>query len=146
MLDKILIPINESAIVQRLIKKLPSHLEIPQKEIYFVYISKPYPPSSYAEVAYNDYSISIEHHRAACKAHAQKLFNKYRKLLELAKKIELIHDFDDDFSSGIIQAAKKKKVDVIIMTTHRYTGLKSIFLGDRVHDVIVNSKFPVLVV
>ena len=146
MLDKILIPINESAIVQRLIKKLPSRLEIPQKEIYFVYISKPYPPSSYSEVAYNDYSISIGHHRAACKGHAQNLFNKYHKLLEPAKKIELIHDFDDDISSGIIQAAKKKKVDVIIMTTHRYTGLKSIFLGDRVHDVIVNSKFPVLVV
>lgn len=146
MLDKVLIPIDDSEIVHRLIKKIPSCLDIAQKEIYFVYISKSYPPSTYSEVAYNDYSISIEHHRAACKAHAQKLFAKYRKLLESAKQLELIHNFDDDIPSGILQAAKKKKVDVIAMTTHRYTGLKSILLGDKVHDVIVNSKYPVLVI
>lgn len=146
MLNKVLIPINESEIVTRLIKKIPSYLDITQKEIYFVYVSKPYPPSTYSEVAYNDYSISIEHHRAACKAHAQKLFTRYRKLLESAKQLEIIHIFDDDIPSGILHAAKKKKVDVIAMTTHRYTGLKSILLGDKVHDVIVNSKYPVLII
>lgn len=146
MLDKVLIPIDESDIVQRLIKKLPSYIDISQKEIYVVHISKPYPPSTYSEVAYNDYSISIEHHRVACKAHAQKLFAKYQKLLESAKKLELVHDFGDDIPSGILQAAKKKKVDIIAMTTHRYSGLKSILLGDKVHDVIVNSKYPVLVI
>lgn len=146
MLNKILIPVDESMIVHRLIKKIPNYIDIEEKEIYYVYISRPYPPSTYAEVAYNDYAITIEHHRAACKAHAAKLFTKYRNLMKLAKKIECIHDFDDDIPNGIIRAAKKKKVDIIVMTTHRYSGLKSILLGDKVHDVIVNSKYPILVI
>ncbi|BEI38629.1 hypothetical protein PHIN8_05730 [Polynucleobacter sp. HIN8] len=146
MINSVLIPIDESVIVQQLIKKLSSYLDLEKIDIYLVNVSKPNPPATYSEYAYNDYSISIEHHKLACSAYAKKLFSKYEKVLAKAKHLELIHEFDDDIPNGIIHAAKKKKVDLIAMATHRYSGLKSILLGDKVHNVIVNSKLPVLVI
>ncbi len=146
MLDKILIPIDDSTIVQKLIKRIPTVIDISQKELYLVHVSDPYPPRIYSDSVLSEFNISVKHHRESCRAFANKIFKNYQKLLSQAKQVELIHIYEEDIPFGILTAAKKTKVDVIAMTTHRYTGLKSILLGDKVHDVIVNSKYPVLVI
>ena len=43
------------------------------------------------------------------------------------------------------QMAKKAKVDVIVMASHKRTGIKGILLGSETHEVIVHSTLPVLV-
>ncbi len=60
MINSVLIPIDESVIVQQLIKKLSNYLDVEKIDIYLVNVSKPSPPATYSEYAYNDYSISID--------------------------------------------------------------------------------------
>jgi nucleotide-binding universal stress UspA family protein len=47
--------------------------------------------------------------------------------------------------SGIIEAAKKAKCDLIFMASHGRRGLSGILLGSETHKVLTHSKIPVLV-
>lgn len=146
MLDTILVPIDDSSIVRSLLKKLPSIMDISGKNIYLLHVSEPYPPNIYSESALSEYYISDKKHKEYSHELAKKLFDKLSKYLSKSKKVSLVHIFDDDIAHGILMSAKKHKVDIIAMTSHRYLGLKNIVLGDNVHKVIVNSKIPVLVI
>jgi nucleotide-binding universal stress UspA family protein len=44
-----------------------------------------------------------------------------------------------------LDGAKKAKADVIVMASHKRTGIKGVLLGSETHEVIVHSKLPVLV-
>jgi nucleotide-binding universal stress UspA family protein len=44
-----------------------------------------------------------------------------------------------------LDAAKKAKVDVIVMASHKRTGIKGLLLGSETHEVIVHATLPVLV-
>lgn len=68
-----------------------------------------------------------------------------------AKKIENGLEFKIITKSGredeeIIKYAKKKKVDLIVIGTHRRTGIEHIFCGSIAEKVIRRSPFPVLVI
>lgn len=145
-MNTLLIPIDDSILVKNMIKKLPQILDISGKTIYLVHISDPFPPTIYSESALSEYYISEKSHRESCYEYARKLFESYKKLLAQADSVNLIHAYDSDISDGILKAAKKNKVDGIIMASHRYTGVANVLLGNKVHKVIVSSKFPVLVV
>jgi nucleotide-binding universal stress UspA family protein len=47
---------------------------------------------------------------------------------------------------AIIQTAKKKKCDLIIMASHGRSGVSSLLLGSVTQKVLTHSKIPVLVV
>jgi nucleotide-binding universal stress UspA family protein len=47
---------------------------------------------------------------------------------------------------AIIQTAKKKKCDLIIMASHGRSGVSGLLLGSVTHKVLTHSKIPVLVV
>jgi nucleotide-binding universal stress UspA family protein len=46
---------------------------------------------------------------------------------------------------GIVQAARKKKCDVIFMASHGRGGLASLILGSTTQKVLAHSKLPVVV-
>lgn len=145
MLNKILVPIDDSQLVRSMIKKLHSTIDLTGKSIFLTYISDPYPPTIYSESALSEYYVSEDTHRKTSQEFAQKLFEKYEKLLDKASSVVLVHTFSDDIPDGILKAAQKNKVDCIAMASHRYTGINNVLLGDKVHKVIVSSKLPVLV-
>lgn len=47
-------------------------------------------------------------------------------------------------SSAIIRAAKQLGADLIVMATHRYTGLNRVLLGSVTELVVRESPIPVL--
>ena len=145
MLNKILIPVDNSPLVRNMIKNLHKTIDLTGKSLYLLHISDPYPPTIYSESALSEYYISEDMHLKSCQEFTQNLFEKYKKLLDKASSIFLVHIFGDDIPNGILTAAKKNKVDCIAMASHRYTGINNILLGDKVHKVIVSSKLPVLV-
>ena len=145
MLNKILVPIDDSPLVRNMIKKLHATIDLTGKSIFLTHISDPYPPTIYTESALSEYYISEDTHRKSCQDFVRNLFEKYKKLLDEAGSVSLVHVFSDDIPDGILKAAKKNKVDCIAMASHRYTGVNNILLGDKVHKVIVSSKLPVLV-
>ena len=145
MFNKLLIPIDGSPLVRGMIKKLPKTFNLTDKELVLIHVATPLPPTIYSESALSDYYISKEFHQESAEEFAQKIFKQYKNFLGEVKSISLLITFNEDVPAGIIKAAKKNKVNCIVMASHRYTGLDNILLGNKVHQVIVTSKFPVLV-
>jgi nucleotide-binding universal stress UspA family protein len=48
-------------------------------------------------------------------------------------------------SRGIIEAAERRKCDVIFMASHGYRGLTGLLLGSVTQEVLTHSEIPVLV-
>ncbi|GAB3411897.1 universal stress protein [Massilia agilis] len=51
----------------------------------------------------------------------------------------------DDPYEAILQTAKERKCDLIIMASHGRRGLKGVLLGSETQKVLVHSDIPVLV-
>jgi nucleotide-binding universal stress UspA family protein len=47
---------------------------------------------------------------------------------------------------GIIETAKKKKCDLIVMASHGRRGISALLLGSETTKVLTHSKIPVMVV
>ena len=60
-------------------------------------------------------------------------------------KAKTLHIGNANLSAGILDAAKKAKADVIVMASHKRTGIKGMLLGSETHEVIVHAALPVLV-
>lgn len=146
MFNTLLIPLDTSTLVKNMIKKLPQILEISGKTIVFTHISEPFAPMIYVETSLGEYHVDEKTHRKSCEESAKKLFESYKKILTPFASVSFVHLFDADIPRGILKVAKKNKVDMIVMASHRYTGINKALLGDKVHKVIVSSKYPVLVV
>ncbi len=58
---------------------------------------------------------------------------------------EVLHVVSDSPYEAIIEAAKKKKCDLIFMASHGRRGLSGLVLGSETHKVLIHSKIPVLV-
>jgi nucleotide-binding universal stress UspA family protein len=128
-----------------MVKKLPKIFNIADKELILIHVAAPLPPTIYSESALSDYYISNEFHQESAEEFAQKIFKQYKNTLSEAKSISLLIAFDENVPNGVVKAAKKNKVDCIVMASHRYKGLDNILLGNKVHQVIISSQFPVLV-
>lgn len=51
----------------------------------------------------------------------------------------------DDISEGLVKAANKMKVDLIVMASHGRKGIKRLLLGSETQNVLTHSELPVLV-
>ena len=49
-------------------------------------------------------------------------------------------------ASEIVEVAKERNTDLIIISTHGYTGLKHVFLGSTTENVVRYAPCPVLTV
>ena len=58
---------------------------------------------------------------------------------------EVFHVVSDSPYEAIIDAAKKKKCDLIFMASHGRRGLSGLVLGSETQKVLIHSKIPVLV-
>jgi nucleotide-binding universal stress UspA family protein len=79
--------------------------------------------------------------------HARKMLAKVEKAAKTARvKCEAVTVVSDFPYQKIIETAKKKKCDLIIMASHGRKGLSSLLLGSETAKVLTHSKIPVLVV
>jgi len=51
----------------------------------------------------------------------------------------------DVVSDAVILAAKRAKVDLIVMASHGRRGIKRLLLGSETQQVLTHSEVPVLV-
>ncbi len=52
---------------------------------------------------------------------------------------------DEHPYQGIINAATKKKADLIVMASHGRRGLSAVILGSETHKVVTHTDIPVLI-
>jgi universal stress protein A len=62
---------------------------------------------------------------------------------DLAVDIAVRHNFVFD---GILEVAREIRADLIITTTHGYTGLKHLLIGSTAENIVRRAPCPVLVV
>ncbi|MDB5903609.1 MAG: sulfate transporter [Betaproteobacteria bacterium] len=81
------------------------------------------------------------------KARAQKLLDRIGERARAAGvKYEGVAVTGDVPYEQIIEAAKKRKCDLILMASHGRRGLSGLLLGSETSKVLTHSKIPVLVV
>jgi nucleotide-binding universal stress UspA family protein len=79
--------------------------------------------------------------------HAEKMLAKVEELAAAADvKSESVAVTSDFPYQQIIDIAKKRKCDLIMMASHGRRGLSSLLLGSETAKVLTHSKIPVLVV
>jgi nucleotide-binding universal stress UspA family protein len=102
------------------------------------------PPIVYSDSSLG-YGYSQNDHKKACDAFAKNLFKNAMVVLGTGVVVKTLHTFSPSLASGVLAAAKKAKADVIVMASHKRTGIKGVLLGSQTNEVIVHSSLPVIV-
>jgi nucleotide-binding universal stress UspA family protein len=102
------------------------------------------PPIVYSDSSLG-YGYSQNDHKKACDAFAKNLFKNALAVLGNGVAVKTLHTFSPSLASGVLAAAKKAKADVIVMASHKRTGIKGVLLGSQTNEVIVHSSLPVIV-
>ena len=84
---------------------------------------------------------------AACKARAGKVLDEARAMSEqIGTAAEFLHVPNAHPATAIIETAKSRGCDLIVMASHGRRGLRRLFLGSQTSEVLVDGSVPVLVV
>ena len=144
MFKHLLVPVDGSEISKKSLKKVAELAKADNAAVTLVYVSDPQPPMVYSDSTLG-YGITQKDHQKACDAYAKDVFKKAATALGASIKAKTLHISNSTLSEGILDGVKKSKADVIVMASHKRTGIKGLLLGSETHEVIVHSKLPVLV-
>ncbi len=144
MFKHLLVPVDGSDVSKKALKKVAQLASADKAAVTLVYVSDPLPPTVYSDSTMG-YGITQKDHQKVCAAYAQDVFKKAATALGSSVKAKSLHVSNTNLSAGILDAAKKAKADVIVMASHKRTGIKGLLLGSETHEVIVHSTLPVLV-
>jgi nucleotide-binding universal stress UspA family protein len=144
MFKHLLVPVDGSDVSKKALKKVAQLASADKAAVTLVYVSDPLPPTVYSDSTMG-YGITQKDHQKVCAAYAQDVFKKAAAALGSSVKAKSLHVSNTNLSAGILDAAKKAKADVIVMASHKRTGIKGLLLGSETHEVIVHATLPVLV-
>ena len=85
-------------------------------------------------------------HGETVKAADDKLAVVERLAREAGVQVETLRLSNDHPWEAIVQAAKDKRCDLIVMASHGRRGVSAVVLGSETHKVLTHSTVPVLVV
>jgi nucleotide-binding universal stress UspA family protein len=89
----------------------------------------------------------FDHFDAAWKEHARKVLDEARAMAErIGTSAELLHVPNAHPATAIIETAKSRGCDLIVMASHGRRGLTKLFLGSQASEVLADGSVPVLVV
>ena len=84
---------------------------------------------------------------AACKEHAGKVLDEARAVAgQIGISVELLHVPNAHPATAIIETAKSRGCDLIVMASHGRRGLRKLLLGSQTSEVLADGSVPVLVV
>jgi nucleotide-binding universal stress UspA family protein len=109
-----------------------------------------YAAPDYSSTYYGDGYILRAPSAKAQAEESQRLARKCLSTIEVEAGVEKVpcevfHVISDSPYEAIIDAAKKKKCDLIVMASHGRRGLSAMVLGSETQKVLIHSKIPVLV-
>lgn len=145
MFKHLLVPIASEEMISKTFKHVSRLVKEDQARVTLVHVSEPIPLYMYESSAYG-FQAAEENHQLNCENYAKKLFDLAAIELGSTVKCDVCHLFNVNVFEGIVEAAKLAKVDVILMASHKRTGLKGLFMGSDTQAVIKHTKLPVLVI
>ena len=104
------------------------------------------PPSYFEGMAVYPQPFSPKEYKRATEAHAQKMLDRVKKLAGAASvRCDTMTLNARAPWEGILEAARSKGCDGIVMASHGRRGLEAVLLGSETTKVLTHSKIPVLV-
>src|SRR5262249_32188594 len=84
---------------------------------------------------------------AACKERVREVTDEVRSMAKrIGISVEFLHVPNAHPATAIIETAKSRGCDLIVMASHGRRGLSKLFLGSQTSEVLVDGSVPVLVV
>jgi nucleotide-binding universal stress UspA family protein len=89
----------------------------------------------------------VDRFDAACKERARKVLDEVRAMAEqIGISAELLHIPNAHPATAIIETAKSRGCDLVVMASHGRRGISKLFLGSQTSEVLADGSVPVLVV
>lgn len=144
MFKHLLVPIASEEMIKKTLKEVAKLVQADKARVTLVHISEPLPLYMYESSAFN-FQTAEENHKKTCSQYAKKLFDLATSELGNLIHCDVIHGYNVNVFEGIVEAAETSKVDVIVMATHKRSGLAGLFIGSDTNAVIKHTQLPVLV-
>ena len=145
MFKHILVPTDGSKLSAKTVKQAVKMAKSVGAKITGFYASPEYSSAYYGD-GYILRAPSSKAHDEATEKQARRCLSTIEVEAEVEKvPCEVMHVVSDSPYEAIIDAAKKKKCDLIFMASHGRRGLSGLVLGSETHKVLIHSKIPVLV-
>ena len=144
MFKNILVPVSGDSITKSELKAAIKLAKLDGAKISLVFVTDPVMPYSSSEVQ-SALALSVKEYKKLSDEFAKRVLAKAKSIIGPDIEVSEFHIYHPNVSDGIIEAAKKAKADVIIMTSHKRTGLRGIFLRSEAQEVILHSQLPVLI-
>lgn len=146
MFKQILVPTDGSKLSAKAIRTAASLARVCKAKLTGVYVIPPYAPPVYSEGAVLGMPVS----RRVFQESAEKTARKALAVVEIESQTAGVLSSTIYVSAAqpwqaIIQVARSKKCDAIVMASHGRRGLAGVLLGSETAKVLTHSKIPVLV-
>ena len=92
-----------------------------------------------AAIAPHDWELALAKRAAVIQRDVEKRLAK-RKIASAFVAVTV-----NDVHAGILETAKRRKCDLIVMASHGRRGLSALLMGSETNKVLTHSKLPVLV-
>src|SRR5512142_1897086 len=147
MFRHILVPTDGSPLSLKAAKAAVELARVHGARVTALHVMAPYvPPTGGDGIMYYPESFSPEEYRKAVEKEAERALAKVRQAAEAAKvpftALALTHDQPWE---SIVNTAKKKKCDIVVMASHGRRGIAGLLLGSETTKVLTHSRTPVLV-
>ena len=103
---------------------------------------------SWTTIATGDMGMAfpIEEYEGGCAENAAKILGAVSKLADQAGVgCQTVHVKDQFAAEGIIETAKSRGCDLIVMASHGRRGISRLLLGSQANYVVTHSTVPVLI-
>lgn len=143
MFKNILIATDGSALAQKGVDQGLALAKALGAKVLIVTVSEPWTSYVSGEMAI---SFPVQDYEDQVVANAKKVLSG---LADAASKLgvscETLHVKDKVPAEGIVETAKARGCDLIVMSSHGRRGLSRVLLGSQANNVVTHSAVPVLI-
>ena len=143
MYKHILVPTDGSKVSLKAAREAAKLARASKAKITTLYVIEPFMPQPSAEGYIPDLGELESRYTEA----TRKIADQALSAVEAAAKLKCEKVSLTSYRpwNGIIDTARKRKCDLIVMGSHGRSGLQKLFLGSETSKVLTHSKTPVLV-
>lgn len=146
MYRRILVPTDGSTLSGKAVTHALALAKATGANVTAFYAAPPYPVPVYAHGVLDDAAASEQYVESAAREAQRILAPIERKAARAEVSCELLHAVSDAPWKAILDAARTRKCDVIVMASHGRRGMAALLLGSETSKVLTHAKVPVIVV
>ncbi len=147
MYKHILVATDGSKLSLRAVKAAAALASCADARLSALYVMPQYSQPTYGEGAAFGLAISPKRFRENAEMEAAEAMVGVAKAADAAEiSCSALKSTDPQPWNAIIQTARKRKCDLIVMASHGRRGLSGFLLGSETQKVLTHTKVPVLVV